>query len=173
MIFVTVGTHEQSFERLVKKVDDLKRDKVIDEDVVIQKGYTDYEPQYCESYKLVGYNDMQEYLKSARIVITHGGPASFIALLSIGKIPIVVPRQKNFNEHVNNHQKDFVEQVVARDNAIIPCYDIDDLGRLIKQYDSIIENMKENYKSNNKLFCEKLDKEIKDIFYEKTNPEDR
>lgn len=173
MIFVTVGTHEQSFERLVKKVDVLKRDGVIDEDVVIQKGYTDYEPQFCESYKLVGYNDMQKYLKTARIIITHGGPASFIAPLSIGKIPIVVPRQKNFNEHVNNHQKDFVEQVVARDNAIIPCYDINDLGRLIKQYNSIIENMKENYKSNNKLFCEKLDEEIKDIFYKKTISEDR
>lgn len=173
MIFVTVGTHEQSFERLVKKVDDLKKDGVIDEDVVIQKGYTDYEPQFCESYKLVGYNDMQKYLKTARIIITHGGPASFIAPLSIGKIPIVVPRQKIFNEHVNNHQKEFVEQVVARDNTIIPCYDINDLGRLIKQYDSIIENMKENYKSNNKLFCEKLDEEIKDIFYKKTISEDR
>lgn len=173
MIFVTVGTHEQSFERLVKKVDDLKRDGAIDEDVVIQKGYTDYEPQFCESYKLVGYNDMQKYLKTARIIITHGGPASFIAPLSIGKIPIVVPRQKIFNEHVNNHQKEFVEQVVARDNTIIPCYDINDLGRLIKQYDSIIENMKENYKSNNKLFCEKLDEEIKDIFYKKTISEDR
>lgn len=164
MIFVTVGTHEQSFERLVKKVDVLKRDGVIDEDVVIQKGYTDYEPQFCESYKLVGYNDMQKYLKTARIIITHGGPASFIAPLSIGKIPIVVPRQKNFNEHVNNHQKDFVEQVVARDNAIIPCYDINDLGRLIKQYNSIIENMKENYKSNNKLFCEKLNRIIEEMF---------
>lgn len=164
MIFVTVGTHEQSFERLVKKVDDLKRDGVIDEDVVIQKGYTDYEPQFCESYKLVGYNDMQKYLKTARIIITHGGPASFIASLSIGKIPIVVPRQKIFNEHVNNHQKEFVEQVVARDNTIIPCYDINDLGRLIKQYDSIIENMKENYKSNNKLFCEKLNRIIEEMF---------
>lgn len=164
MIFVTVGTHEQSFERLVKKVDDLKRDGVIDEDVVIQKGYTDYEPQFCESYKLVGYNDMQKYLKTARIIITHGGPASFIAPLSIGKIPIVVPRQKIFNEHVNNHQKEFVEQVVARDNTIIPCYDINDLGRLIKQYDSIIENMKENYKSNNKLFCEKLNRIIEEMF---------
>ena len=120
MIFVTVGTHEQSFERLVKKVDELKRDKIIDEDVIIQKGYTDYEPRYCESYKLIGYNDMQKYLEDARIIITHGGPASFIAPLTIGKIPIVVPRQKDFNEHVNNHQKDFVEQVVARDNSIIP-----------------------------------------------------
>ena len=163
MIFVTVGTHEQSFERLVKKVDELKRDKIIDEDVIIQKGYTDYEPQYCESYKLIGYNDMQRYLDDARIIITHGGPASFIAPLTIGKIPIVVPRQKKFNEHVNNHQKDFVEQVAARDNTIIPCYDIDDLEGLIKEYDSIVENMKENYKSNNKLFCEKLDEEIKNI----------
>mgnify|MGYP000529214901 CR=1 FL=1 len=164
MIFVTVGTHEQSFERLVKKVDDLKKDKIINEDVVIQKGYTNYEPQYCESYKLVNYNDMQKYLKTARIIITHGGPASFIAPLAVGKIPIVVPRQKKFNEHVNNHQKDFVEQIVARDNTIIPCYDIDDLGRLIKEYDLIIENMKENYKSNNKLFCEKLNRIIEEMF---------
>ena len=165
MIFVTVGTHEQSFERLVKKVDDLKRDKIINEDVIIQKGYTDYEPQYCESYKLVNYNDMQKYLKTARIIITHGGPASFITPLTIGKIPIVVPRQKKFNEHVNNHQIDFVEQVVTRDNTIIPCYDIDDLEGLIKDYDSIVENMKQNYNSNNKLFCEKLDEEISGIFY--------
>lgn len=164
MIFVTVGTHEQSFERLVRKVDDLKRDKVINEDVIIQKGYTDYEPQYCKSYKLVNYNDMQKYLNTARIIITHGGPATFIAPLTIGKIPIVVPRQKIFNEHVNNHQKEFVEQVVARDNSIIPCYDIDDLERLIKDYDSIVKNMNDNYKSNNKFFCKKLDEEIRDIF---------
>ena len=107
---------------------------------------------------------MKKYLEEARIIITHGGPASFIAPLTIGKIPIVVPRQKDFNEHVNNHQKDFVEQVVERDNSIIPCYNIDDLEKLIKEYYSIVENMKENYKSNNKLFCEKLDEEIKSIF---------
>lgn len=164
MIFVTVGTHEQSFERLVKKIDELKRDKIIDEDVIIQKGYTDYEPKYCKSYKLIGYDDMKKYLEEARIIITHGGPASFIAPLTIGKIPIVVPRQKDFNEHVNSHQKDFVEQVVARDNSIIPCYNIQDLEKLIKEYYSIVENMKENYKSNNKLFCKKLDEEIKEIF---------
>lgn len=164
MIFVTVGTHEQSFERLVKKIDELKRDKIIDEDVIIQKGYTDYEPKYCKSYKLIGYDDMKKYLEEARIIITHGGPASFIAPLTIGKIPIVVPRQKDFNEHVNSHQKDFVEQVVARDNSIIPCYNIEDLEKLIKEYYSIVENMKENYKSNNKLFCKKLDEEIKEIF---------
>lgn len=38
MIFVTVGTHEQPFNRLIKKVDELKRDGIIQEDVIIQTG---------------------------------------------------------------------------------------------------------------------------------------
>ena len=29
MIFVTVGTHEQPFDRLVKAIDELKRDQLI------------------------------------------------------------------------------------------------------------------------------------------------
>ena len=36
MIFVTVGTHEQPFNRLIQKVDELKKDGVITEDVIIQ-----------------------------------------------------------------------------------------------------------------------------------------
>lgn len=35
MIFVTVGTHEQGFERLIKKIDDLVRDGKIKEDVIM------------------------------------------------------------------------------------------------------------------------------------------
>ena len=39
MIFVTVGTHEQQFDRLIKCVDELKRENIITEEVVIQSGY--------------------------------------------------------------------------------------------------------------------------------------
>ena len=35
MIFVTVGTHEQPFNRLIKKIDELKKDGTIQDDVVI------------------------------------------------------------------------------------------------------------------------------------------
>ena len=35
MIFVTVGTHEQPFDRLIKKIDELKQDGTIQEDVII------------------------------------------------------------------------------------------------------------------------------------------
>lgn len=166
MIFVTVGTHEQSFERLVRKIDELKINGKIEDEVIIQKGFTDYEPKSCISYKLIGYEEMQKYIEEARIVITHGGPASFMAPLSLCKIPIVVPRLKEFEEHVNNHQMDFVKQLVERDNNIIPIYDINDLEDGIKNYENIVKDMMKDYKLNNKKFNDELEKEIMKLFKE-------
>ena len=105
MIFVTVGTHEQPFNRLIQKVDGLKRDGIIKDDVIIQTGFSTYEPKYCQWSKLIPYQQMIRNVADARIVITHGGPASFIMPLQIGKTPIVVPRQHQFNEHVYDHCK--------------------------------------------------------------------
>ena len=89
MIFVTVGTHEQPFNRLIQKVDELKRDGIIKDDVIIQTGFSTYEPKYCQWSKLIPYQQMVKNVADARIVITHGGPASFIMPLQIGKTPIV------------------------------------------------------------------------------------
>lgn len=163
MIFVTVGTHEQGFDRLIKEIDRLKKENIIKEDVIIQKGYTEYEPEFCETYKLIGYDELQDYLAKARIIITHGGPASFVAPLSIGKTPIVVPRQKQFEEHVNDHQVNFVKQVVERNNSLIPVYDIAELEDKIVNYESIVNEMAGSYCSNNKKFVEDLEKEIGSI----------
>ena len=38
MIFVTVGTHEQQFDRLVRAVDELRADGNVDELVFVQTG---------------------------------------------------------------------------------------------------------------------------------------
>jgi len=48
MIFVTVGTHEQQFNRLVQAVDHLKKNGNIKDDVYIQTGFSTYVPQYCD-----------------------------------------------------------------------------------------------------------------------------
>ena len=45
MIFVTVGTHEQQFNRLIKEVDRLVEEGIIKEEVFIQIGYSDYDPK--------------------------------------------------------------------------------------------------------------------------------
>ena len=47
MIFVTVGTHEQPFDRLIQKVDALCADGTLTEPVVIQTGVSTYRPEHC------------------------------------------------------------------------------------------------------------------------------
>lgn len=163
MIFVTVGTHEQPFDSLIKEIDELKGNGLIKEDVFIQTGFTDYEPTNCEWSKLVPFKEMQQKVKDARIVITHGGPASFIAPLQIGKIPIVVPRQSKYNEHVNDHQLEFAKNVEKRKKNIIVVYDIKDLKDKIVSYKKIIKQIDKNDSSNNDYFCKEFEKIIKKL----------
>ena len=165
MIFVTVGTHEQPFDRLVRKIDELKRDGIIQEEVIIQTGFSTYEPKYCQWSKLIPYQQMVKNVEAARIVITHGGPASFIMPLQIGKTPIVVPRQYQFGEHVNDHQMEFCKIVKERMGTIALVEDVGEIGEIIKNIDKE-GNMKCELKSNNEDFISKF-KEMIDLLLEK------
>lgn len=152
MIFVTVGTHEQQFNRLVKAVDDLVADGTITEEVIVQKGYTDYEPKHCKAYKLISYKDMQKYYDEARIIITHGGPASFMAALERGKTPIVMPRLKKYDEHVNDHQDYFCREVEKRRGGIAVASN----ARELKEALRLIGKNDVTSESNNSKFNSKL-----------------
>lgn len=154
MIFVTVGTHEQQFDRLVKYMDDLKARGSITEEVVIQTGFSTYEPQHCRWQKLFPYPEMVQLVEQARIVITHGGPSSFIMPLQVGKIPVVVPRQKQFDEHVNDHQLEFGREVAARQKNILLVEDVSQLDSILADYDAIAAGMSAGQASNNQKFCE-------------------
>ncbi|MDE5566597.1 MAG: hypothetical protein K2I77_06385 [Anaeroplasmataceae bacterium] len=164
MIFVTVGTHEQGFDRLVKKIDFLIRDNILTEEVIIQKGYTSYQPEHCKCYDFLPYEEMQKYQEEARLIITHGGPASFLYPLSISKIPIVVPRQKSFNEHINDHQLDFSRKMVEKKMPIIVVEDVEDLMTKIQNYDEIIHNLDQSISFNNQSFVDRFTEEVKNLF---------
>lgn len=164
MIFVTVGTHEQPFNRLIKKVDELVKEGEIKERVIMQIGFSTYKPKYCEYKSMLSYEEMKDCIKKAHIVITHGGPSSFIEVLQEGKIPIVVPRLKKFNEHINNHQLNFVKLIDEKNKNIIPVYDIDKLSGIIANYDIKVKEYNDNIVNNNKKFNEQFDKIILDLF---------
>lgn len=164
MIFVTVGTHEQPFDRLVEYIDKLVEKGAISEEVIIQIGYSTYEPKYCKFSKLIPYQEMVKNVQKARIVISHGGPASFIMPLQYGKIPVVVPRQKKFNEHVNDHQLEFSKEVADRQKNIIVVEDIDSLEKVISDYEDICVNLNDGVTSNNEKFNEEFKKIVNSLF---------
>ena len=163
MIFVTVGTHEQQFNRLVEYMD--KWADGHDEEVVIQAGFSTYEPRKAKWSKLYPYQTMVEMVEKARIVITHGGPSSFIMPLQIGKIPIVVPRNHDFDEHVNNHQIDFCRMVEQRQGNIIVIEDVQKLGETLEKYDEIVGSMKNGLTSNNQRFCKEFENIVNQLVY--------
>lgn len=167
MIFVTVGTHEQPFNRLVEYMDKWASEH--DEDVVIQTGFSTYEPKNCEWRKLYPYKIMIEMVDKARIVITHGGPSSFIMPLQVGKIPIVVPRKHEFDEHVNNHQADFCYQVAKRQSNIVVVEDVSKLGDILENYNSVIKSLRNNMTSNNERFCNEFEKIVSNLIREEDN----
>ena len=157
MIFVTVGTHEQPFNRLLEYIDKLKKNGLITEDVIMQTGFSTYEPKYCQWQKLFPYSEMVKMVDEARIVITHGGPSSFIMPLQVGKIPVVVPRKKEFGEHVNNHQVEFAKAVAERQGNILVIEDVNQLKDLLIHYDSVVASMPSEMKSNNAKFSKEFE----------------
>lgn len=163
MIFVTVGTHEQPFNRLIKEIDSLVKKKIINEDVFIQTGYSTYTPKFCNYKSMLSYKEMKEKINKARIIITHGGPSSFIDALNNDKIPIVVPRQKKYGEHINNHQVEFVKFIQKKQGNIIPIYDTKDLGSTILNYNRIIKSNK-TVNSHNEEFIKKFTTIVNKLF---------
>lgn len=168
MIFVTVGTHEQQFNRLIACVDGMKQRGIIQEDVVIQTGFSTYEPQSCQWAKTFPYQKMQQLVAEARIVITHGGPSSFFAPMMMGKIPVVVPRSKRFSEHVNNHQVRFCRQLKELGGNILLAEDEPQLKYILENYDDIIRSMKCGIDSNNASFNKKFSEIVDELLQQKT-----
>lgn len=164
MIFVTVGTHEQPFNRLLEYIDKLKEDGIISDDVTMQTGFSTYEPVYCKWKKLYPFSEMSKLISEASIVVTHGGPSSFIMPLRIGKIPVVVPRKKEYGEHVNNHQIDFCREVAKRQKNIIEVEDLKLLGKILINYNQIVAGMESSQFSNNEKFCKEFTKLVNQMF---------
>lgn len=101
MIFVTVGTNEARFDRLLRAVAELR----VDEEVVVQHGHSAaLGPPGAELVDFLSFDGMIERIRSARAVVTHAGVGTIMVALANGKRPIVVPRSGSLGEAVDDHQ---------------------------------------------------------------------
>ena len=150
MIFVTVGTHEQGMDRLFIEIDRLIEEGVIIEKVFAQIGYTNYEPKNFEYKKLIGYDEVDNLVRKSDIIITHGGPGSIFHPLQYDKIPIVVPRNPKYNEHVDNHQILFTKRL-EQEKKILAVYVVSDIKEFLVNYNIIYQKCKINTSNSGKF----------------------
>jgi UDP-N-acetylglucosamine transferase subunit ALG13 len=110
MIFVSTGTHELPFDRLVEAAGSL-----CDlEEVVVQSGTSTCRPAGCVVHAWMSPEDMWRHMVDARVIVTHAGPATLFEAHRAGKIPIVVPRDPAHGEHVDGHQLRFADHLRGR-----------------------------------------------------------
>ena len=109
MILVMLGTQNNSFHRLLEEIDDLINKGIINDEVVVQAGHTKYKSKNMKIFSLIPLEELEELIEKADLIITHGGVGSIISSLKKGKKVIAVPRLHEYQEHVNNHQKEIVE----------------------------------------------------------------
>ncbi len=154
MILVTIGTQKQSFKRLFNYINELN----IDEKIIVQGGKS----KYCFTNLNVEFHDffcqeeMNAKIEEARIIIAHGGGGTIFKALEKGKKVIVVPRLKEYKEHINDHQLEVTKYLVENNFALMALTK-EELYNDI----NIIENYKfSKYKNNKDKFTLDIEKEI-------------
>ncbi len=103
MIFVTVGTNEARFDRLLRALEDLPAGT----DLFVQHGPSPIRPAGATCTDYIGFDEMVEKMRQAQAVVTHAGVGSVLTALLNGTRPIVVPRLRRFGEAVDDHQLEF------------------------------------------------------------------
>jgi UDP-N-acetylglucosamine transferase subunit ALG13 len=103
VIFVTVGTNEARFDRLLAALEGLPNGT----ELVVQHGPSSIRPVGATCRDYLSFDEMVEQMGRARAVVTHAGVGSVLTALLNGTRPIVVPRLQRYGEAVDDHQLEF------------------------------------------------------------------
>lgn len=111
MIFVTLGTQDKEFKRILRIIEkEVKKGKI--KNVIVQAGYTKYKTKKFKMFDYVSNNDFDKYMKECDFLITHAGVGSIFTALKYNKKILAMPRLSRYKEHSNDHQKDIIKEFV-------------------------------------------------------------
>lgn len=131
MIFVTVGSREYPFDRLLIALDALAGANRLPEPLFAQIGQSTYVPKHYESVRYLDTEDFYRHQGEASLVISHAGTGALIGALKRGKQVLSVPRRRAFGEHIDDHQLQ-VSAALASMGYLREVLDMDDLEPAIR-----------------------------------------
>lgn len=111
LVFVTVGTDHHPFDRLCGWSDAwVAQGRHPEVPWFVQSG-TSQVPTAAPYRDYIRYDEMCSLMTRAVAVVCHGGPATIMDARKLGRVPIVVPRNADLGEHVDNHQQRFARRM--------------------------------------------------------------
>ena len=155
MVFVSLGTQDKEFPRLLKEVDKLIDEGIIKDEVIAQIGQTKYTSKNMKLYDYIAKDEMLKIMKEAKYIITHGGVGTILDALKMNKKVIAVARLKLYKEHVNDHQLQIIKEYTKLGYVLDGTYDLETPVLNINEFKP------NKYVSNNDNFINQLEKYIK------------
>jgi UDP-N-acetylglucosamine transferase subunit ALG13 len=104
LLFLTVGTDHHPFDRLIRWLDAWLAAEAKDRVRCLVQHGTSVPSSIAPSHEFLGYDEMEEAIHEAAVIVCHGGPGTIMLAAEAGKVPIVVPRVRALGEHVDDHQ---------------------------------------------------------------------
>lgn len=144
MILVLLGTQKNNFNRLLEEIEKCINNNIIQEEVVVQAGYTVFNSNKMKVLDFISQKELNNLLNQANLIITHGGVGSIINSIKLEKKVIAIPRLAKFGEHVNDHQIQIVEKFNSEGYII----GIDDVSKLNNALQNIENFSPKKFESN-------------------------
>ena len=176
MIFVSLGTQDKLFNRIIDYILKLKEEikELEDIEIVFQIGQTklseeeknkieklnektkNKEEKNITVFNMLKPEDMKKYIINASIVITHAGVGTIMECIEHNKDIVVLPRKEENGEHVNNHQEEIAFEMEK--NGLL--YKVDTYEKMKQIVIELIKNSnnkkEKKYISNNEKFNDML-----------------
>jgi UDP-N-acetylglucosamine transferase subunit ALG13 len=125
LIFVTVGTHQQPFDRLLGALGQLDGSEL-----VVQYGPAEPPPGVLRADPYMPFEQVLACMREAEAVITHAGVGSILCARREGHVPLVVPRRHDLREHVDDHQAELTRALEPH-GGIVAVWDVAELGAMV------------------------------------------
>ena len=185
MIFVSLGTQDKPFNRIIDYILKLKEEikELEDIEIVFQIGQTklseeeknkieklnektnekkvsekikNKEEKNITVFNMLKPEEMKKYIINSSIVITHAGVGTIMECIEHNKDIIVLPRKEENGEHVNNHQEEIAFEMEK--NGLL--YKVDTYEKMEEIVIELIKNSnnkkEKKYISNNEKFNDML-----------------
>lgn len=156
MVFVTLGTQDKTFERLLIKLDEMIDKGIINDDLIVQAGSTKYNSKNMQILDFIDMNQFNSYIEECDYMVTHAGVGTIINGINHGKKVIAVARREKYGEHENDHQVEITTKFTKM-GYIIGCVDVNELEEKYSMLDDLVVKP---YQSNNFKFCEIIEELI-------------
>ena len=130
-LFASFGTDKHQFNRLMEYI--VRLSEKTQTHFVVQNGFTEAkEHKYIKCVGFVNREEFDNWVLFSDGVVCHAGMGAILTAIKFAKKKVIVPRQRRFGEHINDHQMESVNLFSKNNNTVKTVQTYEDFEKSIQ-----------------------------------------